>query len=191
MTRSGRRPGAPDTRDHIVATARQAFGARGFDATSMRSIAAVAGVDPGLLVHYFGTKEGVFQAAVETTVQPGRLFHGLEGLSGRKLAEQLVRRYLTVLDRDEPRDVVMALVRSAVSSEHAAGMLRDLLLRELLTSLEPLVDTSDATLRASLIVAQLVGIAMLRYVARAEAVVLAMDEEIVELVSPAIECYLR
>lgn len=191
MTRSGRRPGAPDTRDHIVAVARQAFGARGYDATSMRAIAADAGVDPGLLVHYFGSKEGVFQAAVETTVQPGSLFHGLEGLNGRELAEQLVRRYLSVLDRDEPRDVVMALVRSAVSSEHAAGMLRDLLLRELLTSLEPLVDDSDAALRATLIVAHLVGIAMLRYVARADAVVQASDEEIVDLVSPAIERYLR
>lgn len=191
MTRSGRRPGTPDTRDHIVATARQAFGARRYDATSMRSIAANAGVDPGLLVHYFGTKEGVLREAGENTVQPGRLFQGLEGQNGRELAEQLVRRYLTVLDRDELRDVVMALVRSAVSSEHAAGMLRDLLLRELVTSLEPLIDVPDATLRASLIVAHLVGIAMLRHVARADAVVQASDEEIIDLVGPAIERYVR
>ena len=157
----------------------------------MRSIAANAGVDPGLLVHYFGTKEGVLREAGENTVQPGRLFQGLEGQNGRELAEQLVRRYLTVLDRDELRDVVMALVRSAVSSEHAAGMLRDLLLRELVTSLEPLIDVPDATLRASLIVAHLVGIAMLRHVARADAVVQAADEEIIDLVGPAIERYVR
>jgi AcrR family transcriptional regulator len=157
----------------------------------MRSIAANAGVDPGLLVHYFGTKEGVLREAGENTVQPGRLFQGLEGQNGRELAEQLVRRYLTVLDRDELRDVVMALVRSAVSSEHAAGMLRDLLLRELVTSLEPLIDVPDATLRASLIVAHLVGIAMLRHVARADAVVQASDEEIIDLVGPAIERYVR
>ncbi len=190
MTRSGRRAGAPGTREHIVAVARRAFGARGYDATSLRSIATHAGVDPGLLVHYFGTKEGVFRAAVEVTVQPGQLFAGLEGLSSQDVAEQLVRRYLILLARDEPRDVVMGLVRSAVSSEYAADMLRDLLFRELFTSLEPLIDAPDTALRASLIVAQLVGIAVLRYVVRAGALVRATDEEIVALVSSAIEKYL-
>jgi len=190
MTRSGRRPGAPDTREHIVAVARRAFGARGYDATSLRSIATEAGVDPGLLVHYFGSKEGVFRAAVEVAVQPGQLFQGLEGLSSQECAEQLVRRYLMVLGRDEPRDVVMGLIRSAVSNEHAADMLRDVLFQELLTSLESIIDAPNARLRASMIVAQLVGIATLKYVVRAGAVVQATDEEIVALVSPAIERYL-
>jgi len=191
MTRSGRRPGAPDTREHIVAVARQAFGARGYDATSLRSIATNAGVDPGLLVHYFGTKEGVFHAAVEVAIQPGQLFHGLESRSSKEVAEQLVRRYLVLLDRAEFRDVVMGLVRSAVSSEHAADMLRELLLQQLLSSIVPLVERSEAPLRASLIVAQLVGIAMLKYVARVETVVGATDDQLVALVTPAVEQYLR
>jgi AcrR family transcriptional regulator len=156
----------------------------------LRSIAARAGVDPGLLVHYFGTKEGVFRAAVEVAIQPGQLFQGLEGLSSHEAAEHLVRRYLVLLNSDEPRDVVMSLVRSAVSNEYAADILRALLFQELLTSLEPLIGTSDATLRATLIVAQLVGIAMLKYVVRAGAVVNATDDEIVALVAPAIERYL-
>ena len=190
MTRSGRRPGAPATREHIVAVARRAFGARGYDATSLRSIATEAGVDPGLLVHYFGSKEGVFRAAVEMALQPSQLFQGLEGLSSQECAGQLVRRYLMVLGRDEPRDVVMGLIRSAVSNEHAADMLRDVLFQELLTSLESIIDAPNARLRASLVVAQLVGIATLKYVVRAGAVVQATDEEIVALVSPAIERYL-
>jgi AcrR family transcriptional regulator len=191
MTRSGRRPGAPDTREHIVAVARRAFGAKGYDATSLRSIASQAGVDPGLLVHYFGTKEGVFRAAIDVEVQPGQLFRGLDGLSTKEVAEQLVRRYMMVLDRDESRDIVMGLIRSAVSNERAADLLRDLLFRELLTSLEPLIDAPDAELRASLIVAQLVGIATLRYVVRDGAVVKATDDEIVGLVSSVLERYLR
>jgi AcrR family transcriptional regulator len=191
MTRSGRRPGSPETREHIVAVARQAFGARGYDATSLRSIAAEADVDPGLLIHYFGTKEGVFRAALEVTIQPDQLFAGLEGLDRSEMAEQIVRRYLSMLDRPEARDVVMGLVRSAVSNEHAADMLRDLLLQALLTSLVPLMAKPDAQLRASLIVAQLIGIAMLRHVARAEQVVRAKDEKLVKLVGPAIGQYLR
>jgi AcrR family transcriptional regulator len=157
----------------------------------LRSIAAQAGVDPGLLVHYFGTKDGVFRAAVEVAVQPGQLFEGLEGLTSHARAEQLVRRYLMVLARDESRDVVMGLIRSAVSNEPAADMLRDVLFQELLTSLESAIDGPDASLRASLIVAQLVGIATLKYVVRVGAVVQATDVEIVELVSSAIEQYLH
>jgi len=60
-----------------------------------------------------------------------------------------------------------------------------------LTSLTPLIAEPDAPLRASLIVAQLIGIAMLRHVARAELVVRATDEELVALVGPAIEQYLQ
>jgi AcrR family transcriptional regulator len=191
MTRSGRRPGTPETRDHIVAVARRAFGAKGYDATSLRSIAAQAGVDPGLLVHYFGTKEGVFRAAVEVAVQPDQLFAGLEGLTSQDCAEQLVRRYLVVLAREETRDVVMGLIRSAVSNEHAADMLRDVLFQGLLVSLEHVIDGPDARLRASLIVAQLVGVAVLKYVVRVRVVMQATDDEIVALVSPAIERYLH
>jgi AcrR family transcriptional regulator len=190
MTRSGRRPGAPETREHIVTVARRAFGARGYDATSLRSIAAEAEVDPGLLIHYFGTKEGVFRAALEITIRPDQLFAGLEDLGSREVAEHIVGRYLSMLDRAEARDVVMGLVRSAVSNEHAADMLRDLLIQGVLTSLTPLIAKPDAPLRASLIVAQLIGINMLRHVARAEQVVRATDEELVELVGPAIEQYL-
>lgn len=191
MTRSGRRPGAPDTRQHIVAVARRAFGERGYDATSLRSIATAAGVDPGLLIHYFGSKRGVFLAALEVTIRPSALFEDLKGLSSRHIAEHIVRRYLTLLERSEPRDVVMGLVRSAVSNEQAADMLRELLLHQVLTSLLPLIEQPDATMRASLIVAQLVGIAMLKYVVRAETVVRATNAELVALVSPAIEQYLE
>jgi AcrR family transcriptional regulator len=174
-----------------VAVARRAFGARGYDATSLRSIAADADVDPGLLIHYFGTKQGVFRAALEITIRPHELFAGLEDLDSREVAEHIVRRYLSMLDRSDARDVVMGLVRSAVSNEHAADMLRDLLIRGVLTSLTPLIAKRDAPLRATLIVAQLVGIAMLRHVARAEQVVRATDEELVQLVGPAIEQYLQ
>ncbi|MFZ0178452.1 MAG: helix-turn-helix domain-containing protein, partial [Candidatus Dormiibacterota bacterium] len=70
MSRSGRRPGWPQTRDDILLVARRSFGARGYDATSLRSIAKQADVDPALLVHYFGTKEALFMAALEVAMSP-------------------------------------------------------------------------------------------------------------------------
>ncbi|MFZ0995537.1 MAG: TetR family transcriptional regulator [Candidatus Dormiibacterota bacterium] len=191
MTRSGRRPGSLGTREHIVAVARRAFGARGYDATSLRNIAAEAHVDPGLLIHYFGTKEGVFRAALEITIQPDHLFAGLDGVNRQEAAEQIVRRYLSLLDRPEARDVVIGLVRSAVSNERAKDMLRELFTEGVPRSLSPLIEEPEAKLRALLIVAQLVGIAMLKYVARAEIVVGATNEELVALVGPSIQPYLR
>ena len=68
MSRTGRRPGAPDTREDILAAARRAFAARGYEATSLRSIAKQVHVDPALLVHYFGSKDGLFLAALEVTI---------------------------------------------------------------------------------------------------------------------------
>lgn len=191
MTRSGRRPGTPDTREHIVAVARSAFGARGYDATSLRHIAKLADVDPGLLIHYFGSKEGLFRAALEITLQPDQLFKGCDGPSNREVAENIVRRYLMMLDRAQTREVVMGLIRSAVSNEHAADMLRGMLIDGMLTSLAHFVRGPDARLRASLIVAQLMGIATLKHVVRSEDVLAATDNALARLVAPAIEQYLQ
>ena len=155
MSRTGRRPGAPETREEILVAARRAFGDRGYEATSLRSIAARVPVDPALLVHYFGSKDGLFAAALEVTFGPVGLFSGLEGLDPAEAAELIVRRYLSVLDQEQTRDVVLSLVRSAVSSERAATMLREFLVAEMIGSLGASINESDGQLRASLMVAQL------------------------------------
>jgi AcrR family transcriptional regulator len=60
----GRRPGGMDTRSAIIAEARRQFGEAGYAPTTLRSVAAGAGVDPRLVLHYFGSKRGLFQEAV-------------------------------------------------------------------------------------------------------------------------------
>ena len=191
MSRTGRRPGAPETREDILVAARRAFGDRGYEATSLRSIGGQVHVDPALLVHYFGTKDRLFLVALEVTFGPSALFSGLNTLDVAEAAELIVRRYLTMLDREQTRDVVLSLVRSAVSSERAATMLREFLVGEMLASLSTLIDQPDGQLRASLVVAQLIGIAMLRHVVKVDAVVRASNDELVSLVAPVIEGYLR
>ena len=52
MSRTGRRPGTPDTRDAILAVARHRFATRGYDATSLRDIATEAGVKTLVLSHF-------------------------------------------------------------------------------------------------------------------------------------------
>ncbi len=191
MTRTGRRPGTPETREDILVAARRAFAERGYEATSLRSIANQVHVDPALLVHYFGSKDGLFLAALEVAVGPSDLFSGLNDLSVRDAAELVVRRYLSLLDEEQTRDVVLSLVRSAVSSERAATMLREFLVEKMLASLGAVIDQGDGQLRASLVVAQLIGIAILRHVVKLDVLARASNDDLVLLAAPVIEGYLR
>jgi AcrR family transcriptional regulator len=189
--RTGRRPGAPGTREAILTVARQRFATRGYDATSLRSIATGARVDPALLIHYFGTKEGLFAAATGLPAGLSELLAGLATLPGHEFAATLVRSYLQLVDSDQSRNAIIALVRSAVSSDKAAAMLREFLTTELLPVIARHTGHADARLRASLVAGQLIGIAMLRHVIGVETLVKASPEEIVDLAAQAVEGYLR
>ena len=191
MTRTGRRPGTSDTRDQILAVARRRFATRGYDATSLRGIATDAKVDPALLIHYFGTKEGLFTAATGLPTGLSEVFAGQEGQTLRDFAESLVRSYLRFVDSDQSRNAILALVRSAVSNEKAAAMLREFLAAELVPVIASRTGHENAPLRAGLVAAQLMGVAMLRHVVRLNPVARATPDEIVALVAPVIEHYLR
>jgi AcrR family transcriptional regulator len=191
MSRTGRRPGTPDTRDAILAVARRRFASRGYDATSVRDIATAANVDPALVIHYFGTKEGLFVAATGLPDGLPVLLESLAVLPLHDFAPALVRAYLQLIDSDGSRNAILALVRSAVSNDKAAATLREFLTTQLLPVIGRLTHYPDAQLRASLVTAQLIGIATQRHVIRLEPLVKASPDEIVTLAAPAIEQYLR
>jgi hypothetical protein len=96
-----------------------------------------------------------------------------------------------VVDSDDSRNAILALVRSAVSHDTAAAMLREFLTAQLLPVIARLTGHPDAQLRASLVASQLIGIAMLRHVLRVEPLARATPDDIVTLVAPVIEQYLR
>lgn len=191
MSRSGRRSGTPETRDAILAVARRGFATRGYEATSLRAIATEAGVDPALVIHYFGSKEGLFAAATGLPASLPELFASFAGLPVRDRVRALVRGYLEMVDSDESRNAIIALVRSAVSNEAAAATLRDFMTAQLLPVIVAMTDEPDAQLRASLVAAQLIGMAMLRHVLRVEPLARATHDEIVALMAPVIEQYVR
>ncbi|WP_405106172.1 TetR family transcriptional regulator [Micromonospora sp. NBC_01405] len=189
--RTGRRPGNPDTREAILDAARAAFAERGFDATSIRSIAGAAGVDPALVHHYFGTKDRLFLASMDAPVDPGELFPRMLGGDADGVGERLVRTFLEIWDSPTGAGAV-ALLRSGVSNEWTARLLREFLvtqvLRRVLDHLD--VDPAERPLRGSLVATQMIGLAMMRHVIRLEPVASAPAETLVAAIAPTVQRYL-
>ena len=161
MPRTGRRPGPARTRERILGAARTQFGREGYDKATLREIAAGAGVDPALIPHYFGSKEGVFLAAVEFPVDPALFIPRLLEPGVEGLGERLVTFFLETWDSPAGSSL-LALIRSVVSSDLAAELLREFVTREVLGRLAVAIQLDQPQLRASLVATQLVGLAMLR-----------------------------
>ena len=191
MNRTGRRRGKQETRDGILAAARRGFATRGYAATSVRAIATGAQVDPALVIHYFGTKEALFVEATGLPPAVPGLLASLDGLPLQDFGQALTRTYIRFIDSDDSRNAILALVRSAVSHEEAATLLRELLTAQLLPVITRHTGHQDAQLRASLIAAQLIGIAMLRHVVRLDALAKPTPDDIALLVGPVIQQYLK
>ena len=189
MPRTGRRPGIGGTRDKILAAARARFGEEGYDGATIRGIASAAGVDPAMVPHYFGSKEGVFLAAVEFPVDPAVFIPRLlePGLDG--LGERLVSFFLETWDSPAGGSL-LALIRSVVSSDLAADLMREFVTREVLGRLAVAIKLDHPQLRAGLVATQLVGLAMLRYVIKVESLAGASHGELARWIGPSIQHYL-
>ncbi|MGW4469859.1 TetR/AcrR family transcriptional regulator [Nonomuraea sp. NPDC004354] len=186
--RTGRRPGASDTRGDILTAARQVFAEKGFDKATVRGIAREAAVDPALVHHYFATKEGLFVEAMRLPIDPddvlGRLLDGPR----EEVGERLVRLILTVTADAQAREPVLALMRSAMTNEQVALMMREFITNALLYRVADGLGISHLRMEAAF--AQLIGVVLARHVLRLEPVASADLEELVELVGPAVQRYL-
>jgi AcrR family transcriptional regulator len=188
--RSGRRPGASGTREAILLAARARFAEVGYDRATIRAIATRAGVDPALVMHFFGSKQQLFLAAIELTIQPREAIPAMleDGLDG--LGERLARFYLQMWEQPETRDGLAGIMRSAFSHEDAAALLRAFLGREVLGRLALSLEGEDVELRVGLAGSHLVGIAIARYVVKVEPLASADPETVVAAVGPTIQRYL-
>jgi len=188
--RTGRRPGNPDTRDAILATARRAFAERGYDGTSIRAIAAGAGVDPALVHHYFGTKEQLFLATLEMPFDPRELLPQVVAGGPDQVGERLVSTFLRVWD-SPAGNAGAALLRSAMSSEWTARLLREFLVTQILRRIVKMLDLDpvEAPLRTNLVATQIAGLAMIRYILKVEPLASAPHDVVVAAIAPTIQRY--
>lgn len=187
--RSGRRPGSTDTREAILDAARNAFTEAGYRGATIRSIASAAAVDPALVMHFFGNKEALFAEAMRPPFEPAAVLGAALKADPARAGETVAAFFLEAWDSDSQRRSLLGLVRSAVTEEAAAAMIRDGLLRGVETALEEF-GAGQPGLRASLIGAQLIGLAIGRYMVRLQPLVDAPRDELVAAVAPALQRYI-
>lgn len=188
--RTGRRPGPTETREAIIGAAIKRFACDGYEKTTLRSIARDAGCDAALIVHFFGTKAGLFVAvARDAQAEREAELHELidDGLDG--LGERVVRQYVEYWDRTGERNVMLALLRSALDDAATADLLREEMLHGVLEQAALALDLDEPTRRSALVASQLIGVGIARYVLRLEPLTSASADEVVQTVGPIVQRY--
>ncbi len=187
MARTGRRPGQTQTRDDILTAARNQFAARGYAGTTIRGIAAEAGVNPALVHHFFGSKDQVFVAALNLPFNPSMLVEALLEGPREAIGERVLRLFLGLWQEPGTRLPFFALVRSVTASPEVADQMRQFMETAVLAKVAAALDLPPLRLTGA--ASQMIGLAMVRYVIRAEPMASASEDEVVALVAPVIQHY--
>ncbi len=185
-----RRPAGSDTRAAILRAARACFAERGYERSTIRAIAAEADVDPALVLHYFSSKDRLFVAALELPVEPESVLRMAAAEGPHNLGAAVVRTFFETWDAPENREHLVAMMRSAMTNETAMSMVREYLERRVFGPVSAAVGGPDAGLRATLVGSQLMGLAMMRYVARIEPLASTPADQLAAFVGPTIQRYL-
>lgn len=190
---TGRRPGKPDTRDAILAAARETFAEKGYHGASIRAIAARAGVDGALVHHYFGTKDGLFIAAVDLPLQPDTMLEALLGGDIDTLGERLIDTFLGLWEDPDTGPALEAMLRAAFNPQ-SAPMVREFfevgVLGRVVATIVTVVEPDRLPRRAGLVASQLLGLATARYILKLDPLVHASRDELVDAYAPTIQRYL-
>jgi AcrR family transcriptional regulator len=190
VTGRGRpRVGAADNRARILAAARDLFADHGYDRATIRAIAERARVDPALVYHYFDDKHALLVAALAPP--DGALGIYAAVVDRDRAGEELVSQVIAAWDSDpEIRAYLAATLRTALSHEEGAALLRDNQRALILAAVGHLVREDHYDLRLALISAQLAGVLLMRYVIRSPALVGASTDQLVATVGPILQHYI-
>lgn len=172
------------TRAAILAAARERFAADGYAKATIRAIAAQAGIDPSMVMRYYGSKEKLLAAAADFALELPDLTAIPATEWGGLLARHLVRRW----ERD---DTLVALLRVAATHQAAAERARAIFANQvapLVASIEP--DPALAAVRAGLLATQMLGLAFSRYVLELPPVVALTADEVAAWLAPVLQHYL-
>lgn len=185
--RRGRRPGPNSTRHLVLEAARARFAADGFAGTTIRLVAADAGVDVAQVMQFFRSKDELFAAVMAIPASALERFDALYEGPDEHLGERVVRAFLTAWEGiPEESEPLMATLRGAFVNDQARDQLRAFIQSRLLTGTHEQAK-SDANLRAGLASSLLVGMVVSRRVIGVPILVAAEHEELVKIIGPAIQ----
>jgi AcrR family transcriptional regulator len=190
-TGRGRKPGNPATRSRIEDAARARFLAEGYRDVTLRAVAADAAVDVALISYYFGSKQGLFGAAMALPVNP--IDAVTEVLAGdpATLVPRLMGTALAVWDSPDAGSRLRALAATATTDPDQNRLVREAVGREIVERLAERLEGPDARARAGALVSQLAGIIFTRYLLRLEPIASMAPEEIIRRLGPSLALALR
>ncbi len=178
----GMRRSSAETKAVILAAARERFATTGYQAATIRAIAADAHIDPSMVMRYFGNKDQLFAAAAEFDLR----LPDLSDVPKAELGAALVAHFL---DRWSQDDGLIVLLRSATTNAEAAGRMQGIFADQLRPAIARL-NPSDPARCAGLIATQVLGLAMCRFVLKLPPIVAMTDDDLVHWLAPTLQRYL-
>jgi AcrR family transcriptional regulator len=181
---------ADEVRTSVVDAARAMFRARGYLGTTMKGVAAAAGVAPEVVRRYYDNKETLFAAVLQLPVDPAAAIPRLlaPGLDG--MGERLVRFVLDTLGDPRARGDLIGLFQSGAAAGRAAGPMAEFLQESVIDRVVKVLGVPDARLRVGLITSFLVGILVSRYIMKVEPLASMPEDDLVRLLAPTVQDWL-
>jgi AcrR family transcriptional regulator len=182
----GRRRGRPETRAQVLEVARRRFLAEGYQAVTLRSIAAEAGVDVALISYFFGSKKGLFGAALALSANPAEVF--LQALPGdpATLPERILRALVGTWEDPAGGGQLRVMIAGALADPDLARLLREVLEREMIDRIAEYLGGADARSRAAAFATQLAGVIFARYLLALEPVASMSLDELIRYLAPGL-----
>jgi AcrR family transcriptional regulator len=188
--RRGRPAGSSDTRERILRSARELFSRNGIGNTSIRAVAAAAGVDSALVHHYFGTKERLFAAAVHIPIDPMAIIGPLREVPVEELGHTIPSILLPLWD-SEVGAAFIATLRSILAGAEV-NLFRTFIQDIIAVEVGSRVDNPPGSgiVRVQLVASQLVGVVMARYILQLEPFASLPAQQVAQTIAPNLQRYL-
>jgi AcrR family transcriptional regulator len=188
--RPGRPAGTSDTRERILANARELFAQNGIDKTSIRAVAAAAGVDPALVHHYYGTKQQLFAAAIHIPIDPMEILTPLRETPVEQIGYELPKLLLPLWDSELGKGFI-ATIRSLLAGAEVS-LIRSFLQEVITVEVGTRVDNPPGSgpIRVQFVASQLVGVVIARYILELDPFKSLPVEQIAETIGPNLQRYL-
>lgn len=174
------------TKEAIEKAARALFGQNGFERTTVRDIATMAGVDAALVIRYFGGKEQLFARIADFDLK----LPDLTLVDRSKLGETLAAHFIRIWEDERANSGMPILLRSAASNEMAAAQVMKVFGAQVMPAIAQIAGREHAPERAALIASQLLGLAFCRYVLKMPPIVALSRERLVEQVGRTLQRYI-